>query len=306
MTPEEAKKKADRLAEAEKILGVSLNSEDSNQSPFGTNATTSFVDDDEENEETEVPAKKEATSESDDEELSSSNETQPNTPEKERSESTTERSNSEMEAYAARLQARLEQAEYERDEARKERERDRQQRTEPAQPKEERVPQYALTDVHLEDVNNQLSTQDKRVNMLMNQAAQQERAMARNAFETFKSRYPDAEKYLKEEHRNRAVDHLVKSSMDSPEAYRLGHDWMSEYDKAYKLAAFDDYRGKANELEKKREERKNTEKKDIHKIPHSGGAFQAPATNPAKKPGAAGREDYRGLRTEAHRLMGGE
>lgn len=208
-----------------------------------------------------------------------------------------ERSSSQNETleYLRQLEARL--AKFENAE---------QERTTKKEPEEkkpetqkDREAAYVLTDLHLDEVNAKLARLEQHESLVLTVAKRQEKTIAENAYLRVKAKYPDFDNFITPERREKALNMVL----DEPQKFGLGRNWEKEYEKSYKDVAFDSVHARANELESKREEKKNKEKRPTAKVLPSGSSFQPPVAKTSSDGPLSG---YRDLRGEAARILGGE
>lgn len=206
---------------------------------------------------------------------------------------------SEADERMRRLEERL--SYYEEKEARSLREAEEAKaRQRETKEQEEREAQYVLTDVHGEQYDKRLRALEQREERVLRVVRNQETQAFEGAVKLVQNRYPDLDKYVTPEFRKRALNAVL----ENPE--RFGSvNWESELRSAYKSLAFDDIEKRASELERKRTERKEKEKKgQVRKVLPSGSSFQAQRVKTSNSSGAP--EGYKDLRSEAMQIIRGE
>lgn len=161
-----------------------------------------------------------------------------------------------------------------------------------------REPQFALTDVHLEEIQGELAGLKKQLTVAHIVAKRQEQNLEEAAYARVKEKYPDFDKYITPERRELARNTIL-GNLDK---YGYGIEWEKEYIQNYEALSHADVRRERDELRKKRDEKKEKEKRPVAKVLPSGSSFQSPQ----EKTGGTTPTSYRDLRGPAARILQGE
>lgn len=286
-----------------KALGIDLDAEDSG-------------DDEQEEKKSKTAAAKKESDDSDDDDEDDDDQddekeeaSKPETKEEEKPEPASSAQDRELYEYAKRLEERNREYEArEREAANRERERtSREQDSRSVEQKKadsERDATRVLTDLDAENFGKRFEALERQNKMYLNTAKIQEKNLAESAYSQIKNKYPDFDDFIKPEARQAAL----RAVLDSPDTHGgFGQPWVEEYEKAYRQLSFDKHYSekkvlgqKADELGKKRDEKKSKEKV---KVLPSGSSFQSPSARTSSKDAGEG---YGSLRDDALRMIVGD